>query len=359
MTVSTVTASSILKIDTNAIRENYKILSEISAPARAAPVIKANGYGCGVHNIIAALEPSSPPFYFVATLNEAIAARQFTTRPIAVLNGLFHGAESEYIHHNLTPICASLDDILQWQHYDAPYMWQIDTGMNRLGVRCDQFNDLLSKNFKPPSLILSHFISSEISDDPTNQIQIDRFEVIKQKSMAHFGSGIQFSMGNSSGIFLSQKPHYDITRPGLALFGANPVPTSPNPMKQIVKYETRILRVDNAKSGESAGYNATYIFPHDARLATVSLGYADGIPRYASGKLNLFWNGQACPVRGRISMDLMIVDISNIKGPPPTPGDFMEVIGPHQTIEDVASACGTIGYEILTSLSARSTRIIV
>ncbi len=359
MVMSTARASAILTIDTNAIRENYQILSNISAPARAAPVIKANGYGCGVENIIAALEPSSPPFYFVATLNEGITARQFTARPIVILNGLFHGAEDEYITHGLTPLCASIDDISRWQQYDAPYMWQIDTGMNRLGIRHDQFDELLLQNFKPPSLILSHFISSEIPDDPMNQIQIDRFEIIKQKSMAHFGSGINFSMANSSGIFLSQKPHYDITRPGLSLFGGNPTPHQPNPMKPVATYKTRILRIDHARAHESAGYNATYTFPRDARLATVSLGYADGIPRYASGRLNLFWNGQACPVRGRISMDLMIVDISDIHGQAPTMGDFMEVIGPHQSIDDISLVGGTISYEILTSLSARSTRIIV
>lgn len=354
------TASTILTIDTIALRQNYDALNTASTSAKAAPVIKANGYGCGVDVVINALELCNPPFYFVATLNEGLLARRFTTRPIAILNGLFQGAEDEYFNSHLIPICVSEDDIQRWQKYDAPYFWQIDTGMNRLGIRHDEYEQLLAKSYRKPDLILSHFVSSEISDDPMNQIQIDRFEIMRQQTKNYFQSLPLFSMANSSGIFLPQKPHYDITRPGLALYGANPTPNHKNPMKAVAEYKTRILRIDHACAGETAGYNGTYHFDANARLATVSLGYADGIPRYLSGKLNLFWQGQACPVRGRISMDTMIVDISHL-APEISPklGDFLEVIGPSQSIDDISIVGETISYEILTSLSSRATRIVI
>lgn len=353
------TASSRIRIDKTNLVKNYQFLNERSATARAAPVIKANGYGAHVQSIIECLDGQDIPFYFVATLEEGIMARRYTSRPIAILNGLFHDAEDAYITHNLTPICGSISDIQRWQKFDAPYIWQIDTGMNRLGVRYDECDELLALNTKKPALILSHFISSEEPNNPLNQTQIDRFEKVRAQITAHYGDDIDFSMANSSGIFLPQKPLYDITRPGLALYGANPTPDKLNPMLPVISYDARVLRISHAKAGESAGYNATYTFPHDATIATISLGYADGIPRHLSGHLNLYWNGQACPVRGRISMDLMIVDISHLSADKPQIGDFLELIGPHQSLDDFAKSAGTISYEILTSLSQRADVIVI
>lgn len=355
------TASSILTINTEAVRKNYTYLSEKSGHARCAPVVKADAYGCGIDAIIPALSPLNPPCFFVATLDEGLKARTYTSKPIAILNGLFKGAEDEYKHHNLTPVCGSIDDVLRARDFNLETMWQFDTGMNRLGIRFDECEKILNLNPPKPSLILSHFIASEVTDAPENKIQIDKFDKIKNHCTAHFKTeSILYSLANSSGIFLNSKPHYDITRAGLALYGGNPTPEQQNPMQAVVSLNARILRIDTARTNETAGYNATYKFNSDTKIATISLGYADGIFRSASSRLNLYWHGQACPVRGRISMDLVIVDISNISPHTPQPqiGDFMEVIGTHQTLETLAKASSTINYEILTPLSNRATRII-
>jgi alanine racemase len=352
------TASSILKIDTKNLRENYKFLDALSKPARATAVVKANGYGLGIETVIRALDPEHPPLYFVATVNEGIECRRHTNTKIAILNGLFKGAEEEYKAHNLIPVCGSLNDIHRANAHDLTAIWQIDTGMNRLGVRHDEIESLY--NLPEPFMILSHFISSEDSNDSNNQIQIDRFEKIYNNLKILYPNAL-FSLSNSSGIFLTQKPNYDITRTGIALYGSNPTPDRPNPMKAVAHFSTRILRIDHARQHETAGYNATYQFKKDSKLATVSLGYADGIPRYATHKLNLVWQGCLCPVRGRISMDTMIVDITDLPSSVPSPqiGDFMDLICEAQTVDDVANSIGTIGYEILTSLSMRATRFSI
>lgn len=352
------TASSILKISSTALEENYKFLRAQSAPALCAPVVKANGYGLGIENVVSALKDQSPPLYFVATLEEAIACRQFTNAKIAALNGLFKNAETEYKAHNIIPVCGSIDDIKRAGHHQLETIWQIDTGMNRMGVRFDEINAL--QNHKAPFIIMSHFISSEDPNDPNNQKQIDRFDDIK-KSLKPLCPHSLFSLSNSSGIFLPPTAKHDLTRAGVALYGSNPTPDQKNPMHAVVHLSTRIVRIDNAKTNETAGYNATYKFTKPSRLATVSLGYADGILRSTTHKLNLVWHGHFCPVRGRISMDTIIVDITDLPNSLPEPqiGDFMDVICPAQTIDDIASSAGTISYEILTSLSGRATRILV
>lgn len=358
MTPNINTASSILKISATALQENYKFLWAQSAPALCAPVVKANGYGLGIENVVGILNASNPPLYFVATLEEAIECRKHTSHKIATLNGLFKNAESEYKAHNIIPVCGSYDDIKRAENFNLESIWQIDTGMNRMGIRFDEIDSL--KNHKAPFIIMSHFISSEDPNDPDNEKQIDRFDDIK-KTLKPLCPHSLFSLSNSSGIFLPPTTTHDLTRAGIALYGSNPTPDQKNPMQAVVHLSTRILRIDNAKTNETAGYNATYTFTKPSRLATVSLGYADGIPRSTTHKLNLVWHGHLCPVRGRISMDTIIVDITELPNTLPEPqiGDFMDVICPAQTIDDVASSAGTISYEILTSLSQRATRILV
>lgn len=355
---TTNTASVIIKISSHALQANYKFLCAQSSPALCAPVIKANGYGLGIENVTSILNNENPPLYFVATLEEAIKCRQYTSHKIATLNGLFKCAEAEYKQHNIIPVCGSYDDIHRAAEFNLESIWQIDTGMNRMGIRFDQTEAL--QNYKPPFIIMSHFISSEDPNDPDNQKQIDRFDNIK-KTLKPYAPDSLFSLSNSSGIFLGDAAKHDLTRAGIALYGSNPVAPHKNPMHAVAHVSTRILRIDNAKQNETAGYNATYRFTKPSRLATVSLGYADGIPRYATGKLKLFWHNHACPVRGRISMDTIIVDITDLPETMPQPhiGDFMDVISEHQTLDSLAHTMDTISYEILTSLSGRATRILV
>jgi alanine racemase len=198
---------------------------------------------------------------------------------------------------------------------------------------------------------MSHFASADEQDQELTQIQHQRFEGITK-----YFPDTPKSLANSSGLFRSKDYHYDMVRPGYALYGGNPTPETTNPMHNVVSLESRILQIRTCKKGETIGYGASYTFDKDTTTATLALGYADGFFRAHSNKAKLYYNNQPCPVIGRVSMDLVTIDISNITGKPPIQGDAVEILGANQSVDDLAISAGTIGYEILTSLGARYKR---
>ncbi len=222
--------------------------------------------------------------------------------------------------------------------------------MNRLGIRNEDI-ETLNLNGLDVEIVMSHFACSDEKDHPMSETQAKRFAMIAERFPK-----ARKSLCNSSGIFRNKDWHYDLLRPGFALYGGNPTPETKNPMKSVVTLEARVLQIHAAKKGETAGYNATHTFENDTQCAVLALGYADGIFRSASNKAKLYWNGVACPIVGRVSMDLIIVDIGHLQNPPAV-NNMMEVLGPHQGIDDLASDSRTIGYEILTSLGKRYHRI--
>ncbi len=355
-------APALLQISLTNLAGNYNLIRK-KTKAEVAGVIKADGYGIGIKFAFETLWREGCRRFFVATPEEAATVRSLqSSAEIFVLGGLYHDAGEYYTAHNITPVLGSLEEIARWtafakkQNRNLPAAIHFDTGINRLGLGADETKKLIADKSLLDAidlkLIMSHFACSDEKDHEMNARQAQAFAQIA----ADF-PGTPKSLCNSSGIFRNTDWHYDVLRPGFCLYGGNPTPETKNPMQQVVSLDVRILQTSNVKKGETAGYGATHIFEKDARTATVALGYADGIPRSGSNSARLFWNGQPCPIVGRISMDLAIVDIGGLTGPNPRPGDMLEVLGPNQSVDDLADACGTIGYEILTSLGRRYERI--
>ena len=348
------TASSILTIDLNAIAQNYTTIRNlVLPPCKVTAVVKANAYGLGVEEVAKRLTATGVKTFFVATIDEAIELRRHTDRKIAVLNGLFRGAEAEYVAHNLIPVLCSLDEIDRWK-FSKRCFWQVDTGMNRLGLRAEEFDKAFERAHYQPAFIMSHLACADEPGHAKNEEQRLALNAIATKYPL-----MRYSLANSSGIYLGPEYHFDLVRPGMALYGLNPTPELDNPMASVVTLETRVLQIHQALPGQTAGYGATYKFKSAAKLATVSLGYADGFSRMGSNWAKLYWEGHPLPIVGRVSMDLVIVDISNlpVNVIPPYEGDFLEVIGPSQSPDTLAVDLNTIGYEVLTSLGSRSHRI--
>jgi len=297
--------------------------------------------------------------FFAATLPESIELRMLlgASPTIAMLNG-FAPQDAELYHENtITPVLNDIEQVNAYQRFSSaqnthmPAIAHIDTGMNRLGIHpgdmsADMFDGL---NIRA---LMSHFISSEEKESPLNPKQNKAFQTIVSAFPA-----MPKSLCNSAGIFLSDDYHYDMVRPGMALYGLNPTPYAANPMHDVVTLDAKILQIHSVRKNETAGYNATYRFEKDSAVAIVDIGYADGLFRKTSNTANLSYNGIACPIRGNVSMDLTIIDLANIpESQMPKTGDMVEVIGPNQSADDLARDAQTIGYEILTSLSRRFER---
>lgn len=343
-----------ITIDLAALGANYDLIKSKVAPScMVAAVVKANAYGTGIEHAAKVLETKDCPYYFVATLEEGLQLRKFTEKPIAVLGGLYPGAENEYGIHGIIPVMNSVEEIRR-DTYNRPAIWHIDTGINRLGLDTNDIISLLEAGYRLPAIVMSHFACSDEARHPLNQTQARRFS----DTVIHFRDAKK-SLANSSAIFRDPAWHHDMVRPGMALYGLNPTPEKANPMQPVVTLETRLLQVKPARANDTVGYGATYTIPKNTTIGIVGLGYADGFLRSGSSSAKLFWQGQPCPVLGRVSMDLIAVDLGGLRQDQPLPHDtdWLEVLGPHQSADQLATSCGTIGYEILTGLSRRSERV--
>lgn len=341
-------AFSRLTVDLDAVAANYKLFqSKTSSGCAVAGVVKANAYGLGVDHIVPLLDQLGCPLFFVATFEEALEVRKLTQKPVAVLGGLLTGAEPDYVAHDIMPVINSPEEIKRGT-YNGKAIWHIDTGMNRLGIRPDELETLSGK----PFMVMSHFACADDVDHPltTHQGQVFASVIKNFPDSKH-------SLCNSSGLFRHPEWHYDMVRPGMALYGLNPTPETNNPMRQTVTLETRLLQIHQGKAGETVGYSATHTLIRDTKIGIVGLGYADGFLRSGSDKVILYSKGRPCPVLGRISMDLTAIDLGSCNDV--HAGDWIEVLGPHQSPDTLAAVAGTIGYEILTDLGSRHERVYV
>lgn len=361
-------ASSWLEIDLSALAANYNLFKDRTGSAcETAAVIKADGYGLGVDKVLATLENQNCPFYYVATLEEALHVRSLTKKPVAVFGGLYPECEDAYIHENIIPVLNSLEQTKRWQaaaaNHDIPLpaIIHFDTGMNRLGLDEKETKKLHEDSSILDGLnifyMLTHFACSDEKDHPMNDGQLEKFLQVTSPF-----SNIKKSLANSSGILRKDEYHLDQVRPGIGLYGGNPLPEAKNPMAAVVRLFGRILQVRTVNQSCTAGYGATYRFDKESRLATVALGYADGFLRSLSSNDNrcahVYYQGTACPIIGRVSMDAIIIDISHLDKMPHE-GEAVEILGPHQSVDDLAVAAGTIGYEILTDLGQRYRRYYI
>ena len=312
-----------------------------------AAVLKADGYGLGAVPIARRLHAEGCRHVFVAHLQEALALRPvLPDGMIAVLNGLWPGDAALYAEHGISPVLGSLPEIEEWAAR-APALLHVDTGMNRLGLSAADLDALDPARLPPLLFVMTHLVSAELPADPVNALQRARFE----RACARLPPAPR-SLANSSGIFLGFGS--DLARPGAALYGVNPTPGRPNPMAGVVALNARILSVRRIEPGETVGYNGQWTAARASRIATVSVGYADGFMRALSNRAMACFDGQPVPLVGRVSMDLTTFDVTDAPGA--APGGWLELIGSHKPVDAVAARAGTNGYEVLAQLGRRYPR---
>ncbi|WP_164924242.1 alanine racemase [Sinorhizobium fredii] len=368
-------ASNRLTIDLTAIADNWRTMNERSGKARAAAVLKANAYGIGVAQAAPTLYAAGARDFFVADAEEGAELRPLLPDArIYILAGMWPGNEEFFFANDLVPIINSEEQLAVFmaalsERGDHPCVLHVDTGMNRLGLSVEEAIALAHDPARPasfsPVLVMSHLACGDDPRHPMNLYQLQRFREVT----AAF-EGVPASLANSGGVFLGEDYHFDLTRPGIAVYGGEAVNDALNPMKPVVTAEARILQLRTVPSGGTASYGASARFARDSRIATVAIGYADGYHRSVSGGgVTLrqatpsgaygFLHGKKVPHVGRVTMDLSLFDVTDLPERAVRAGDYIELFGRNVAIDDVARAGGTIGYELLTSLGHRYCRTYV
>ena len=302
--------------------------------------------------------------FFVALVDEAIALRQHLGQAdIHVFNGLAPGSETAFAQHRLTPVLNSLAEIEAWSLFskvsERPLAADIhiDTGISRLGLPPEELDILAAEPQRLDNIqvdiVMSHLACADEPDHPLNRQQLDAFRKARRIAAA----ARRASLANSSAIFLGPDYHFDLVRPGAALYGVGPLPGKSNPMAQVVSLQGKILQIRDIDTPQTVGYGATHSVARRQRIATVAAGYADGFLRSLSNRGNGYVGDIRVPIVGRVSMDLVAFDVSNLPVEAVKPGAVVDLIGPHNPIDRVAAEAETIGYEILTNLGGRYHRV--
>jgi len=352
-------AGAVLTVDVGAIVRNWRALGERLRPgANCAAVVKADAYGLGVAAVAPALAAAGCRRFFVAQLDEGIALRELLpAAEIAVLGGVLPGTVGEFRAHLLTPVLNDLGQLESWRvgGDGQPAILHVDTGMSRLGLSPAELATLAGERRRLDGVrlaaVMSHLACAD-EEHPLNRQQLERF----RRALAALPPA-PASFANSAGIFLGPDFHFDAARPGIALYGGNPLPGQPNPMLQVVRLQGKILQVREIDRGETVGYGATHTATRPARIATVGVGYADGWLRALGNRSGAVIAGRQVPLVGRVSMDLITLDITGIDPALARPGSFVDLLGGGRSVDDAAAEAGTISYEILTSLGRRYHRV--
>ena len=360
-------AGGLLTIDLSAIEANWKRLAGMTVPVDCAAVVKADAYGCGLVQVATKLYKAGCKTFFVADVNEGRTVRAIARDAVIyVLNGVLPGTGRSLADANLRPVINSPTELAEWDAFVANNNWRggaalhIDTGMNRLGLTIEEglaISSRIRAENHGFTLLMSHFACADTPLHPMNDKQIRLF-----RELRILYRGVPSSIANSSGIFLGGTVHCDVVRPGGALYGANPTPGKKNPMRPVVELKGRIIQVREVKKGESVGYGSTYTTMRPTRLAIVAVGYGDGYARAAGGSksklaADVIIARRRCPLLGRVSMDLVAADVSDLPEGIVKRGDYATLIGGDIGVDELAAAMGTIGYEVLTSLGRRYRRI--
>ena len=363
-------ASGLLTVDLGALRDNYRQLKAKAGAARCAAVIKADAYGTGAPQVVQALTAEGCDTFFVATLGEARAVRATAADvTVYVLDGLFPEAGPAFAEIGARPVLGSVPEIREWGAFCAsrnealPAAIHIDTGMNRLGLPPADVAEAAAESDAlgafELALVMSHLACGDEPDHPKNEAQRQAFDTLRAKLPA-----APASLANSAGVMLGPAYHHDLVRPGVALYGGRALVEGPNPMKQVVRLEGRIAQIREVEAGETVGYGATWTFDAPTRVATVPIGYADGYFRILGSRDGhrgavAYIGDHEVPIVGRISMDLITLDVGAVPEERARRGAMVELLGPHVTVDDVAALAQTIGYEVLTSLGRRYQRTYI
>ena len=361
------TANGILTVDLDAVIANWRKLEKTAVPAECAGVIKADAYGCGAGPVARALAGAGCKTFFVATLDEARVARAaLPSATIYVLSGFFQNCGEAFAKVDARPVIGDLNELAEWDVFCRRTGWtggaaiHIDTGMNRLGMTVGEAQGIVPRinaGDHGITLVMSHLACAESLHHPLNAKQLAAF-----REIAHLFSGVPASLSNSSGVYLGAPFQFDMVRPGAALYGVNPTPEADNPMQPVVDLKARIVQTRNVERGESVGYGGTWTARRPTRLAIVSAGYADGYFRAGGSNdgtrgAEVVVAGKRCPIAGRVSMDLIAVDVTDLEKNAARRGHLVTLIGEGITVDELAHHFGTIGYEVLTSLGPRYARV--
>lgn len=361
-------AGAVLSIDLSALQKNYKTLAKKAGKAACGAAIKGNAYGLGIVPVSKALWDAGCRDYFVARPKEGEELRALLPdATIYVLDGLFPGQAEFYAINKLRPALIAMDEAREWAAFGRQYgtalpcALHVDTGINRLGLSMEQFHALTLDKFLMQglnvSLLMSHLACADSPDHPLNEKQRQRFSIVRATM-----PDVPASLANSSGIYLGKAYAHDLVRPGIALYGGNPVAPKKNPMQAVAHLEGSIIQLRDVKKGETVGYSATWKAPRDSRIAILGAGYKDGVPRTLSSKqkngpAQVWVGGKRCPIIGRVSMDMMGIDVTDVKPALLQKGARAEIFGNRVSIDEAASWAGTISYELLTRLGSRYARV--
>jgi len=352
-----------LTIDLAALGRNYRKLVSMLAPVRAGAVVKADAYGLGAERVAATLYGEGCRHFFVAQFVEAVRLRPTLAHDaqIFVLNGLQPGNEIAGAERGIVPVVNSL---AQWRQWSAtarmlkrclPAVLQFDTGMSRLGFPREERAELAAALGDGSNVeilfIMSHLASADDTESDQNGEQLAEMSRIADEF-----PGLDMSFANSGGVFLGDAYHGVLARPGIALYGGAPNNGEANPMEPVVSLDVAVVQTRTVPAGTKVGYGGAHVTQREMRLATIAAGYADGLPRTLSDRGAVYVNGIRLPIVGRVSMDSVTVDVSALPEGTLTLGSLVEVLGPNQTLEDIAGDAGTISYEILTALGDRYDR---
>jgi alanine racemase len=341
-------ASATLNIDLNAIAQNWRALDRLSAPGvQTAGVVKADAYGLGAAEVGLALARAGARRFFVAHAAEGMALRKVLGQgpQIAILTGHLAGATEMIRDHDLTPMLSSLEQITR--HLESlpghPFGVQLDTGMNRLGVKPADWQAIAPILLAAePALLMSHLACGDVPDHPANETQLAAFHTMTD------GTGLPRSLSATGGIFRGPRYHFDLTRPGIGLYGGLPFADA----TPVVQLSLPVVQIRHLDPGETVGYGCTWVAKRPTTAVTLLGGYADGLPRSLSNRAQLWAGNRACPLIGRVSMDLITVDVTDLPEIP----DSLELLGPAQGIDTLAEFAGTISYELLATLGQRYDR---
>ena len=354
-----------LTVDLGALVRNWQKLAVLAPSAETGAVVKADAYGLGAEPVVKALVKAGCRTFFVAYAHEGAAVRRAAPKSrIFVLTGAEAREYGAFTQFGLTPILSSAEHLRLWlaEGLNAPFGINIDTGMNRLGLHLAEAAALGADGAVLKGAGLCHIMSHlACADDPAHPMNQRQLKVFRRLAEIH--PDVEASLSNSAGIFLGSAFHFNLTRPGIALYGGEAVNDVANPMEPVAHVETRVMQVRHAKTGETVSYGATVTLKRETRIAVCGTGYADGFHR-ASGAGGAqretgrpvgsgFIAGKKVPILGRVTMDLTMFDVTNLPDGAVKAGDFVELFGKTIAVDDAARAAGTIGYEMLTSIGRR------
>ncbi|MBL4629081.1 MAG: alanine racemase [Roseicyclus sp.] len=344
-------ATGTLTIDLGALTANYRALAAMSSAetsAEASAVVKADGYGLGAALVAKTLAKAGARRFFVATAEEGVTIRQTLGQgpEINVFSGHMAGDTTLIRNAHLTPMLNAPEQLTRHQNAlpDHPFGVQLNTGMNRLGFEPADWAACRDHTTNA-TLLMSHLACADMADHPQNAAQLSAFHALTA------GTDTPKSLAATGGTLLGPDYHFDLTRPGIGLYGGAPFIDA----QPVVRLSLPIIQTRDVAQGETIGYAATYTTQTPRKIATLSAGYADGLIRAMSSNATLWHGDTPCPLVGRVSMDLLTVDITDCTDTP----EHLDILGPHQTIDTLAAAANTIGYEILTSLGRRYTRKVI